>query len=65
VNPLHRTPLNVEHALSPSAPYTTAANKERKANSSYIALLTAPMASLAGNVGERADVSFSAILGYN
>ncbi|SAK48497.1 hypothetical protein AWB80_01229 [Caballeronia pedi] len=33
--------------------------------SPYSSLLQAPMSSLANNAHDRADVSFSAILGYN
>jgi hypothetical protein len=39
-------------------------NTEKRA-SAYLAMLQAPMAGMASNVADRADISAVAILGYN
>jgi hypothetical protein len=64
-----KTYSNLTLAVSPRSTTSTSGSKtparSDKQNSSYIAMLLAPMTVLACNVADRADITAVAILGYN
>lgn len=61
--------MTTPHTVDDATPVKDSAPRQHetqaRASSLYQTMLATPMAMLAGNVSERADVSSVAILGYN